>query len=375
MGTSVLKRATVKIRGLKPAVMLAILLSAIFISTPLVAQRGGPPRATPVIVFEAAIVPYADQIEALGTLRANETVQLTARVADTITSLHFDDGQRVEAGHVLVEMTNSEEQALLAEARSNVAESRAQYDRARELAESGSATRSTLDQRRRDYETSAARLRATESRLQDRLIIAPYNGVVGLRIHSIGSFVSPGQVITTLYDDGLMKLDFAIPEIHLAAIQVGQTIAATASAFPGEVFEGTVASIDAAIDPVTRSIQIRAIISNEDRLLRPGLLMTVRLRRNEREAIVIPETAIIVEARDRFVWIVGEDGTTAEKRLVSLGTRRVGEVEILTGLEPGNLVVTHGGANLRPGASVTIRAVDSGGESLIDLLAQERQEE
>lgn len=362
---------TVKARGVRSLIVLVALVSSFFASTPLSAQRGGPRPPTPVIVFEAQLVPYSDRIEALGTLRANETVQLTAPVADTITAIHFDDGQRLEAGHVLVEMTNTEEQALLAEARSTVAESRAQFERARDLAERGSATRSTLDQRRRDYDTARARLRATESRLQDRLIIAPFDGVVGLRTVSVGTYVSPGQVITTLYNDGIMKLDFSIPEVHLAAIHVGQTIQAEAQAFPDQIFEGTVASIDAAIDPVTRSIQVRALIANEDRLLRPGLLMTLALERNAREAIVVPEGAIIVEARDRFVWVADAEGTNAEKRPVTLGTRRIGEVEILIGLEAGERVVTHGAANLRPGATITIRATETGGETLPELLNQE----
>ena len=312
----------------------------------------------PVIVFETQLVPFADRIEALGTLRANETVRLTAPVADTITAIHFEDGQRVEVGHVLVEMTNAEERALLSEARS-------QFNRARDLAERGSISQSLLDQRRRDYET-------TRARLQDRLIIAPYDGVVGLRTHSVGSYVSPGQVITTLHNDDVMKLDFAVPEVHLAAIHVDQAIEATATAFPDQTFSGTVASIDAAIDPVTRSIQVRALLDNADHRLRPGLLMTVQLVRNERQAIVVPESAIIVEARDRYVWVASEDGTTAEKRFVTLGARRIGEVEILDGLTAGEQVITHGAANLRPGAMITIRAVDSGGDSLVDMLAQEQ---
>ncbi len=359
-------------RGFKPLVLLVVLISTALGSTPLLAQRGGPRPPTPVIVFETQMVPYSDRIEALGTLRANETVQLTAPVADTITAIHFDDGQRLEAGHVLVEMTNAEEQALLAEARSTVDESRAQFERARDLAERGSATRSTLDQRRREYDTARARLRATESRLQDRLIIAPYDGVVGLRSVSVGTYVSPGQVITTLYSDDVMKLDFSVPEVHLSAIQIGQIIHAKAQAFPGQIFEGTVASIDAAIDPITRSIQVRALIPNDDRLLRPGLLMTVELERNARQAIAIPEGAVIVEARDRFVWVVDAEGTSAERRAVRLGTRRVGEVEILEGLEVGERIVTHGGANLRPGSEVRIRAVETGNEPLSDLLAQEQ---
>lgn len=338
------------------------------------AAQGRPDRPSPVIVFETSLVPFAERIEALGTLRANETVALTPPVADTITAINFDDGARVEAGFVLAEMTSAEEQAALSEARSTVAESRSQYQRARDLAERGSATQATLDQRRRDYDTALARLRATQSRLQDRLIIAPFDGVVGLRTVSVGSYVSAGDVITTLYDDAIMKLDFSLPETYLAAIAVGQVVEAAASSMPSEVFEGEIASLGAAIDPVTRSIPVRALIPNEDRRLRPGMLMRVEILRDERQAIVIPETAVIVEGRDTFVWIVGAEGL-AERRSIQLGARQPGQVEVTGGLEVGEQVVTHGGSNLRPGALLQIRAVETGTESLVDLLSQSSTQE
>lgn len=342
-------------------------------STPAFSQ-GRPDRPTPVIVFETALVPFAERIEALGTLRANETVALTPPVADTITAINFDDGARVEAGFVLAEMTSAEEQAALSEARSTVAESRSQYERARDLAERGSATQSTLDQRRRDYDTALARLRATQSRLQDRLIIAPFDGVVGLRTVSVGSYVSAGEIITTLYDDAIMKLDFSLPETYLSAVAVGQVVEASANSLPDQIFEGEIASLGAAIDPVTRSIPVRALIPNDDRRLRPGMLMRIEIVRAERQAIVIPETAVTVEGRDTFVWVVGAD-SLAERRIIRLGARQPGHVEVTHGLEVGEQVVTHGGSNLRPGATLQIRAVETGAESLIDLLSQAAPQE
>ncbi len=346
------------------AIIGAVVLSA----TAVFAQRGGD-RPTPVIVFETRLVPFAERIEALGTLRANETVALTPPVADTITAINFDDGARVEAGFVLAEMTSAEERALLSEARSTVAESRSQYERARDLAERGSATQATLDQRRRDYDTAQARLRATESRLQDRLIVAPFGGVVGLRTVSVGTFVSAGQVITTLYDDSVMKLDFSLPEVYLPSVAVGQSVEATARALPDDIFQGHVASLGAAIDPVTRSIPVRALIPNEDRRLRPGMLMRVEILRDERQAIVVPEAAVIVEGRDTFVWVV-DANSQAERRLVRLGARQPGVVEITSGLTVAELIVTHGGSNLRPGATLTVQATETGAESLIELLQQ-----
>lgn len=325
------------------------------LATPLpVAAQGG--RSVPVIVYETYLESYRDSIEALGTLNANESVALTAPVADTITAINFADGQQVESGFVLVEMTNAEEQALLSEAR-------AQYNRARDLAERGSASQATLDQRRRDYET-------TRARLQDRLIVAPFAGVVGLRNVSVGAFVSPGQVITTLNDVSVMKLDFSIPEVHLAAVQAGQTIEARARALPSQVFEGEIDAIDSAIDPVTRSIRVRALIPNDGLQLVPGMLMTIEILRAEREAIVIPENALQTEGRDTFVWVANEEEGSAERRLVRPGSRQAGRVEIAQGLEAGELVITRGGSTLRPGNAIEILATETGQESLADLLSQ-----
>ncbi len=335
-------------------VALAVLLCAFVLQAAQSARAQG--RTVPVIVYETRLVPYSDRIEAIGTLQANETVALTATVADTITALNFDDGARVEAGDVLVEMTNVEERALLDEAL-------AQYNRARELAQGGSVPQATLDARRRDYET-------TRARLQDRLVIAPFDGVVGLRNVSVGAYVSPGQLITTLNDDSILKLDFSIPEVHLAAVQVGQPIEAVARAYPDETFTGQIEATDTAIDPVTRSIRVRAILPNEEHRLIPGMMMTIEILRGDRMAIVIPEDAPITEGRETFVWVVADDDTTVERRVITTGSRQPGVVEVTSGLDVGERIVTRGGSSLRPGNTVEVLGTDGGGDSLSDLLSQ-----
>ncbi len=288
-------------------------------------------QATPVIVSAVATDRFVDRVEALGTLRANETVELTATVSETVTGVHFDDGQRVEAGSILVEMTNEEEHALIEEERSTVAEAKKQYDRLRPLVQRGAASISLLDQRRREYETAKARLRAIESKLQDRLVIAPFAGIVGLRNISVGALIEPGDLITTLDDDSVMKLDFTVPSIHLASLKTGLPIIATSHAFAGRQFEGTVASINSRIDPVTRAIVVRAILPNPDRLLKPGLLMQVTLLKNPRDVLVIPEEALIPSGRENRVLVVDQSvlPTLAQHRQVTAGSRRPGEVEII----------------------------------------------
>lgn len=329
-------------------------------------------QPVPVVVKEAVIDSFVDRVEALGTLRANETLEVTATVSETVTVIHFDDGQRVEAGDILVEMTGKEEHALIEEERSTIGEAKKQYDRVRPLVKRGAASQALLDQRRREYETALARLRALESKLQDRLIVAPFSGVVGLRNISVGALIEPGDVVTTLDDDSRMKLDFTVPAINLSSLKAGLPIEAKSPAFPGRVFKGEVSSVNSRIDPVTRSIVVRAILPNPDRLLKPGLLMSIDLLKNPRQAVVIPEEALSPSGRENHVFVVDPkaDDTIAMQRKVTTGGRRPGEIEILTGLAPGEFVITHGGLRSRPGQPVKIIAIDSGDETLAQLLNQ-----
>jgi membrane fusion protein (multidrug efflux system) len=332
-----------------------------------IAQTGQETKQIPVIVSEAHVDYFADRVEALGTLKANESVTVTANVTETVSAIHFDDGQRVEKGQILVEMTSAEEHALLEEARARVAEAERQYDRVKSLVAQRSASESLLDERRRDLDTARAVLVAIESRLADRLVKAPFAGLLGLRNISPGALVEPGDLITTLDDDSVMKLDFAVPSVFLTDLTPGLGINARTRAFGERSFEGEIHSIDSRVDPVTRSIQVRALIPNADRTLKPGLLMQVELLRNPRESLAVPESALLQQAEDHFVMVIGE-GDLVERREVRIGARRPGEVEIVDGLIAGDAVVIHGNDKVRPGQQVRVQAVDDGSRDLREML-------
>lgn len=326
---------------------------------------------TSVIVERVARQRIADSLEALGTLRANETVRIMANVSDTISRVNFEDGQAVDAGDVLVELTDAEEAALLEEAESLAEEAERQFKRIERLVNEGNnASESLLDERRREWRTAEARLDAVRSRLADRLITAPFGGHVGLRQISPGALVSPGDVITTLVDDSRMKLDFTVPAIYLTSVHRGTVIEASTPVFPNRSFAGEVSSVDSTIDPVTRSITVRAIIPNEQHDLVPGMLMTLNLLRNERDAIVISEEAVIPRGTNNFVMVVDMDNEpyTAEQRAVQLGTRIPGRVEVTAGLDVGEAIISHGTLKVRPGAPVRIHAVDDGSRPIAELL-------
>jgi membrane fusion protein (multidrug efflux system) len=293
-----------------------------------------------------------------------------------VTALHFDDGDRVVAGQVLVEMTSAEEHAQLEEARATVEEARRQFERIRSLREKQTAAESLLDQRRREWETGRARLAAIESRLADRLVRAPFAGVLGLRNVSTGALVEPGDVISTLDDDSIMKLDFPVPAVHIHALATGMPVTATTRGWSGRRFEGEVKSLDSRVDPVTRTVVVRALLPNPDHALRPGMLMQVELLNPRREAIVIPEQCLVPLGERQYVFVVDPAAdNTVERREVRIGARRPGEVEIVEGLEVGERVITDGTLKVRDGGKVTIRALDDGSTPIHELLETPQQQD
>lgn len=333
------------------------------------AAAGHAIAATQVIVAPARVERLDDRIEALGTLRSSESVQISSSITETVSAVYFDDGDRVPAGKPLVEMTSDEEHAQLEEARATVDEARRQYERVQSLQEQGTAAASLLDERQRDLETARARLGAIESRLKDRIIKAPFAGVIGLRNVSVGALVEPGDLIATLDDDNRMKLEFSVPSLYLGSLATGLPVVAVTAAFGAREFHGAVTAVDSRVDPVTRSVLVRAILPNPDRSLRPGLLMQVHLLRNVRDGIVIPEEALMPLGDRQFVLVVNEaDNNTVERREVRLGARRPGQAEILEGLRAGEKVITHGTTRVKPGDQVAVAAVDDGTVPLRELL-------
>lgn len=337
-------------RGCAGIALLAVLLSS-------GCSRGSGPeqgRATaPITVVSTtvALQPWRDTIEALGTARANESVVVAAKVNETVQRVNFDSGDYVEAGAVLVDLSGRAELAGLEEARAQFREAQQQLERSQQLAARQLIPASQIDTQRASRDATRARMDAIRARLADRVITAPFDGVLGLREVSPGSLLKPGDPIVTLDDVSVIKLDFAVPESYLASLKVGLQVKARSAAWADQEFEGSVRSIDSRVDPVTRAVTVRAEIANVERKLRPGMLMTVLLEQAPREALVLPELALIQIGRQAFVFRVGADGSV-EQVPVTAGARRRGEVEIIDGLIAGERVVVEGTVKLRPGARV-----------------------
>ena len=321
-------------------------------------QRSSPNGPVSVVVTTVGYRPFSQDMEAIGTARANEAIDVTAKSSNRVTAIRFREGQKIEAGDVLVEFDSEQARANLAEAEAALRDSRSQFNRSRELFATKALSESQLDQLQATLSMNEARVAGARSQVNDTMIRAPFAGRVGLRNVSIGSYVTPSTVITTLDDTSVIKLDFSVPEVFLAQLREGLEISGRTTAYAGESFKGKVASIDNRLDPVSRAVIVRARIDNRDGRLKPGMLMTVKLMRAEKPALLIPEQALVPEGDRKFVFAVRDD--KAVRLEVHTGRRRPGEVEVLTGLAEGDQVITEGTQKVRDGAAVKVVAGDTG---------------
>jgi membrane fusion protein, multidrug efflux system len=329
------------------------------------AGRGGPPgmgRTSPVIVTKVATEVFDDHVEAIGTSSANESITVTAKATGVIRSINFDDGQYVEQGAEIVAINAGEQDGRLSAELANYDEQRKELQRITDLAKTNNVSQARIDQQTAAVRKAEANLASARARVADYRIAAPFSGVLGTRKVSMGALVSPGTVITTLDDISTIKLDFAVPETFLATLRPGLDIEATTSAYQGELFKGQVVSVDSRVDTVTRSVGIRALVPNKDARLKPGMLMVIDLIKDRRQSLMIPEEALIPENNKQYVFTIGPDNTATRVEIV-IGRRRVGSVEVLEGLSQGDLVVTEGTMELRPGNKVQILNQDKVGAS------------
>jgi len=308
----------------------------------------------PVTAWTLAAEPFQSRVEALGSLRAWESVTITPSVSETVARLHFDDGELVTEGRLLVTLQQDEEQAALREQQEFLAEQEREVRRLGNLVKSNQVAETELDQRRTLAAIARSRIAQERAKIDDRTITAPFGGVLGLRQVSPGALVEPGQVITTLDDISRMRLDFTVPARFLRFLRVGQQIEASTNAYV-QVFTGEVSAINSQVDPVNRSITARAVFDNPEGLLKPGMLMRVTVLGDRRTALLVPEESLVSRATDHYVWKL--EGGTATRTFVEIGDRKPGWVEITSGLEVGDVIVRDGIARLR-GNSSDVRVLE-----------------
>jgi membrane fusion protein (multidrug efflux system) len=307
----------------------------------------------PVVVAMATSEPFTETVEALGTAKANESVVITPTLEERVVDIFFEDGDAVAKDQVLVKLNDSEVRYLLAEAGATLREQQKQFERISKLAKTNSTSRSRLDEEQGLLEIARAKVAHLKAQLLDYTIRAPFSGILGTRQISNGAVVDSDTVITTLDDTSVIKLDFTVPETYLGVLRNGMDVSAQSPAYPDRNFNGTVTAISSRVDPETRSLTIRAQIPNSDRLLKPGMLLTVDLVKDRSQSLIIPEEAVILEKDKKFVLVVTVENTVEKKEIVT-GRRSPGKVEVISGLNAGHRVVVEGITRIRPGISVNV---------------------
>ncbi len=295
---------------------------------------------------------FRDEIEAVGSARANEQVTLSPNVTERIERLLFDDGMYVRTGQLLAVLSNTQERAALAGAKASATEASSELERIESLNKQGFATRSLLDQQRAALSEARASRDSVQAQIDDRMIRAPFSGYLSLRTISEGAIVTSGTPLVTVSDLSRIKLDFTVPETLLASLRPGLPIKAYASAFPGEPIMGTISVIDPVIDPQSRAVMVRATLPNPGARIKPGMLLTVRIETAQRTALALPEAAVLSEGETRYVYTVDAE-KKVKRTTVRTGLRDNGLVEV-SGLPANALVVTDGVVKVAEGRTVRL---------------------
>lgn len=333
---------------------------AAVMATPAVLGQGGPPGGFAVSV-ETAVVEYSSMkssVTAVGTIIAEASATLRAEVPGQILAVHFREGQRVGKGDRLFSIEATVLEAEVNEARANVDRSESAFTRAQELQGKGLISGTDYDSARANYDVDRARLRSSQARLSKTVIRAPFDGYTGLRRINVGDYATVGQELIDVVKLDPLRVDFSIPETLLAKVEPQQTIEVQVDAYPNEAFSGTIVAVSPYSDVQGHNLDVRAELPNPDLKLRPGLFVRVNVSLGTKDdAILVPEQAIWPIGQNKTVFVVVDD--KAESRVVRLGERQPGTVEVLSGLEPGEVIVTAGQLKLYDGAAVNSVTADA----------------
>lgn len=315
-------------------------------------ERPRAPQSVPVEVARATEISTTSDIVAIGSLESDESIRLAPEVAGRIAAINFQEGQAVKAGDVLVRLDEALAKASEEEMKVRLDLANANYERARRMTASGTGTTRDLDAALAERNTAETLLNSQRVQLAKLTLAAPFDGVVGLRDVSVGSYVGVGTALVNLEKIDVLKVSFKVPERNLRDIRVGQRVELSVDAFPGRTFEGEIYAIDPMLDVNGRALNVRARLPNDELTLRPGLFARIVAKGlDERKAVSVPESAIVARGQERLVWTV-VDGKAREAK-VKVAARTVGSVEV-EGVEAGATVVTAGQSRLREGAEVNI---------------------
>jgi membrane fusion protein, multidrug efflux system len=324
------------------------------------ASNKPPPTSVAIAVAKSEVVP--NLLTAVGDLAAVHQVNVTSDVGGRITDIMFTAGSSVKAGSPLVQLFDAPEQGDLASFKAQALGAQLALDRAKQLAARQFGPQATADAAQATFDTANAGIAKTQALISQKLVRAPFDGVLGVRHVEVGQYMTAGTQIATLTDLSSIYANFTTTEKASAMLKDGQTVRVLVDAYPGKVFEGKITTIEPQINADTRNIRVQATMENPDHILKPGMFATTTVVLPDNPAVVtVPETAVDYTLYGDSVFLITEkkadDGTTsltAVRTFVRTGNRIGGKAEILSGLKAGDRVVAVGQLKLQSGAAVSI---------------------
>jgi membrane fusion protein (multidrug efflux system) len=321
---------------------------------------GGGPVAVEVGKVEAMNI--EDDAQAVGSVRSRQGVMLRPEVSGRIERIGFQDGQRVRKGQLLVQLDDTLQDAQLKQALAQASIARTNLQRNRELQSQNFVSQAAVDQSAAALEVAEAQVALARAQAERMRIVAPFDGVAGIRTVNLGDYVKDGADLVNIEDNSAMWVDFRLPERYVARLSRGQSVEARLDALPGKPFKGQIEAVDAQLDANGRSLLVRARVPNTGGELRSGMFARVRvvfeMRKN---ALVVPEEALVPQGGKQYLikLVDGPKGGKVSQRLEArIGVRLPGKAEILEGVNAGDLVVLAGQSRLMKPEPVPVRVVD-----------------
>jgi len=309
-------------------------------------------------------VNLSEDAQAVGTLRARQSVMLRPEVSGRITKLGFTDGQRVRRGQLLVQLDDSLQAAQLQQAQAQAGIARTNLQRNRELLAQNFVSTSAVDQVAAVLEVAEAQVALNRAQLERMRVLAPFDGVMGIRLVNLGDYIKDGSDLVSVEDASSMWVDFRLPERYVPRLKMGQAVELGLDALPGRRFTAQIEALDTQLEANGRSMLVRARVKGATAELRSGLFARVRVVFAQRaNALVVPEEALVPQGGKQYViklveGVDGKKGPTAQRIEADMGARIAGKVELLSGVKLGDRVVTAGQSRLMRGEGQALRVVD-----------------
>ncbi|KEF30758.1 MAG: efflux RND transporter periplasmic adaptor subunit [Gammaproteobacteria bacterium] len=325
-------------------------------------QMSQPQPPAQISATRATTEQWTPSIKAVGSIEAVNGIEIANEVAGVVEEINFESGDRVKQGDVLIRIDSAIDEAALRTRRAEAQLAQQEFKRVSDLLPKRAVSQSQYDEAKANYDAAKARVNEAEAQLSKKIIRAPFDGTLGIRMVDQGEYIATGTSIVEVNMLDPIYVDYTLSEKNLPNVATGYPVAVTVAAVPDQQFEGSVSAINTSVNPETRTVRIRATLENPKGLLRPGMFATIQTQQpQDNEVVTVPRTAVSFNTYGDFVFVVADNDEgqqVVNRRTIVSGETRNGRVAVMSGLEAGETVVAKGLLRLRAGQSVVIQEGD-----------------